>query len=87
MTGRRREVAVVAGLAGELAAAQLIETATTPVAFRAVLTAVNRSEKELLLASTSRMFAPGAMACATSTSRAISVDQLLLAAGIVVPPF
>ena len=43
---------------------QLIEIATTPGVFRAVLIAVTSAGSVCELASTTRMFAPGAIACA-----------------------
>ena len=54
---------------------QLIEIATTPGVFRAVLTADTSAGSDCELASTTRMFAPGAMACAHSTSSDSSSAQ------------
>ena len=48
---------------------QLIETTDTPGREAAVRVAVNRSSGVSLLASTSTMLAPGATACAHSTSK------------------
>src|SRR5438067_2121154 len=65
---------------------QLMETATTPGCAAAKRTAVNRLPSELSAASTRRMLAIGAMACAHSTSRAISLAQPPSAVGMTVPP-
>ena len=60
---------------------QLSDTAETPGWLRAVFTAVVRSPRLSDFASTSSMLAPGAMACAHSTSSAISTDQPVSGAG------
>src|SRR5438552_3502186 len=65
---------------------QLMDTATTPGWRAAVVTAANRLLNELLSASTRRMLAPGAMAWAHSTSRAISLIQPLFGPGSWLPP-
>src|SRR5258707_541485 len=54
---------------------QLMETTETPCQFAAVVTAAVKSEKLELVASTSTILAPGARACAHSTSRASSTSQ------------
>ena len=75
--------AVVGCFTGELAAAPTHRDGhhARPRLRADVARRSNRSLNELLLASTSRIFAPGAMAWAHSTSRAISVIQPALAAG------
>ncbi len=60
---------------------KLIETATTPGCRAAYWMATARSLNEELFASTRRIFAPGAIAWAHSTSREISLAQSALAAG------
>ncbi len=56
---------------------QLIDTTETPGWAAAVATAAIRSESDWLLASTSTICAPGAMAWAHSTSSASSSSQLV----------
>ena len=55
---------------------QLIDTTDTPGRLAAVATLVIRSASDWLLASTSTICAPGAMAWAHSTSSASSISQL-----------
>src|SRR5262249_3435775 len=68
-------------------APQLIDTTLAPILGVAVFTAVIKLLRLAELASTSTIFAPGATACAHSTSRLISTAQLALAWGRLVPPF
>src|SRR6516165_3810323 len=67
-------------------APQLLETATTPGWRAANATAAARLERSALAASTSRIFALGAMACAHSMSSAISTAQPASGCGSDVPP-
>jgi hypothetical protein len=61
-------------------------TTLTPGCAAAQLTADNRLDMELVVASTSRMFAAGATAWAHWTSSAASRAQLGSTAGSFVPP-
>src|ERR1700722_19375704 len=65
---------------------QLMDTTDAPL-LTATLEAATKSLRLLEAASTRTMFAWGAMACAHSTSRAISTDQLALAAGFFPFPY
>jgi hypothetical protein len=64
---------------------QLIDTATTPGRALATFTAAVRSRIDALFASTRTMLAWGAIACAHSTSSAISEAQLAFGGGVVPP--
>ena len=63
-----------------------MDTTETPGRAAAVETAVNRSEKEFVFASTRTMFASGAVAWAHSTSSDSSTAQPALSRGSRVPP-
>ena len=63
-----------------------METTETPGRPAAVVTALKRSEKEFVFASTKRMFALGAVAWAHSTSSEASRAQPALFRGSLVPP-